>query len=269
MTRITPLYAALCALAIGTATTAPHAATAMDSDDLAQVTVLPGWRMKNGNHMAALQITLKEGWHTYWRAPGGSGIPPRFDWGGSDNLAGVGLHWPVPTVYGQNGMRYIGYEDALVLPVEIVPDAAGNIELSGEISYGVCMDICMPMTSAFATTLDATDTAPDPRITAALAERPHTVTGAKCAADAIKDGMRIAATLNLPKIGNQVVAVIEHPDHDVWVSEATITQDGSRVTATSDLVPPTAAPFAIDRSTLTITVIDEGTAYEARGCTGG
>ena len=30
---------------------------------------------------------MAPGWHTYWRYPGDSGVPPRFDFSGSDNLA--------------------------------------------------------------------------------------------------------------------------------------------------------------------------------------
>ena len=33
-----------------------------------------------------LQIKLAPGWKTYWRTPGDAGIPPHFDWVGSENL---------------------------------------------------------------------------------------------------------------------------------------------------------------------------------------
>ena len=42
-------------------------------EDLASVTVLPGWRDADGTHVTALRIDLAEGWKTYWRAPGDSG----------------------------------------------------------------------------------------------------------------------------------------------------------------------------------------------------
>ena len=63
-------------------------------DEVVSASVLTGWRMENGHHMAALRITLAPGWKTYWRAPGEAGIPPRFDWTGSDNLSAVTVHWP-------------------------------------------------------------------------------------------------------------------------------------------------------------------------------
>ena len=36
-----------------------------------------------GTYLGALRLTLKDGWKTYWRAPGDAGIPPQFDWNGS------------------------------------------------------------------------------------------------------------------------------------------------------------------------------------------
>ncbi|MCB1329838.1 MAG: hypothetical protein KDK28_10515, partial [Maritimibacter sp.] len=64
---------------VGLAMSAPGltgAGTALAGPDLhAEVDVLPGWRQADGTHMAALRITLDEGWKTYWRAPGEAGIP--------------------------------------------------------------------------------------------------------------------------------------------------------------------------------------------------
>ena len=40
--------------------------------------------------LAGIEIALDSGFKTYWRHPGDSGLPPRFDWTGSKNVAGVG-----------------------------------------------------------------------------------------------------------------------------------------------------------------------------------
>ncbi|MFY8145805.1 MAG: protein-disulfide reductase DsbD domain-containing protein, partial [Rhodobacter sp.] len=71
-----------------------HPARAMTQDDLLSAEVLPGWRTEQGTHMAALRLTLAPGWKTYWRSPGDAGIPPLFNWSGSQNLSGVRVHWP-------------------------------------------------------------------------------------------------------------------------------------------------------------------------------
>ncbi|MEG4641374.1 protein-disulfide reductase DsbD domain-containing protein, partial [Paracoccus sp. APAP_BH8] len=42
-----------------------------------------------GHRMTALHLRLEPGWKTYWRSPGDAGVPPRFDWAASRNLAEV------------------------------------------------------------------------------------------------------------------------------------------------------------------------------------
>jgi len=75
---------------------------------------------------------LAPGWKTYWRAPGDGGIPPRFDWQGSENLGGAEFHWPVPQVFHENGLRSMGYYDSVVIPVEVsVPNAGAPARMRG------------------------------------------------------------------------------------------------------------------------------------------
>src|SRR3954468_15011041 len=42
---------------------------------------------------AGVQVRLKVGWHTYWRYPGDSGVPPQFDFSGSQNVKDVHVLW--------------------------------------------------------------------------------------------------------------------------------------------------------------------------------
>src|SRR5256885_4434391 len=42
--------------------------------------------------LGGIAIQLEPGWKTYWRTPGDSGVPPRFDFSKSDNVeAGSGF----------------------------------------------------------------------------------------------------------------------------------------------------------------------------------
>ena len=250
------------------------AAMADSPADMAQIEVLPGWQMENGHQMAAIRITLAPGWHTYWRAPGEAGIPPQFDWSGSKNISAVNVHWPVPKLFSENGMWYLGYERQVVLPIEIAPNAEGDIALDGVMDLGVCSDICMPLQAAIGATFAQKTRAgaigaDSGQIRKALANQPQKVSGARCSAAPISDGMRLTATLNVPHLGAREVAIVEHPDRYMWVSEAMVTRTGGSVSVQSDLVPSEAQPFMVDRSALIITVIGNGQAYEAQGCTGG
>lgn len=238
----------------------------------ARVELLPGWRAADGSHMAALRITLQPGWHTYWRAPGEAGIPPSFDWSGSDNLAEVRVHWPVPQVFTANGMTTLGYERELVLPVEIrAQDPAAAVTLDAEMELGVCQDICMPMHAEVSGLLSDSAT-PDRQIEFALAGRPDTaaeagLVSAHCAAEPIRDGLRVTAWLDLPALSEGETVVIEPADRTIWVSDAMAHREGAVLVAESDLVPPEAAPFALDPSTLRLTVLGGGRAVDIAGCT--
>jgi DsbC/DsbD-like thiol-disulfide interchange protein len=45
-------------------------------------------------HLAGVEITLGEGWKTYWRMPGDAGVPPSSV--GRLNPRGVELRYPPP-----------------------------------------------------------------------------------------------------------------------------------------------------------------------------
>jgi DsbC/DsbD-like thiol-disulfide interchange protein len=106
----------------------------------------PGWRTPQGTQMAALHLILAPGWKTYWRAPGDAGIPPEFDWRGSQNIAGVSYFWPRPQVFDLNGMRTIAYKNELVLPIEFqLASPGGTTHVVGKIDIGVCDEICVPI----------------------------------------------------------------------------------------------------------------------------
>lgn len=239
-------------------------------ETVAEVNLLPGWSMSNGHYMAALQVKLAPGWHTYWRAPGAAGIPPQFDWAGSKNISSARFHWPIPDIYEQNGMRFLGYENELILPIEFTSSETSTLVVNGEVMMGVCEDICMPYTATFQGTFDLDAAAANTsKIKTSLKNQPKHVSNVRCAANSIDDGMKITTTLQAPKLGDIEMAVVEHPDPNVWVSESMHTRQGRSVTIESEMVPPEAAPFFVDRSQLRITLIGtSGQAYEAQGCTG-
>lgn len=243
--------------------------------DVVQIDVLPGWRAEDGKHMAALRIRLADGWKTYWRAPGDAGIPPSLNWKGSGNLAGVAFHWPVPDVFDAGGMRTIGYAHELILPMTLVSKDPGQpISLKGKVHLGVCQDVCMPMDAAVSVTLPADGRQAVGSIKRALRRRPDTareagVTGATCAVEPIKDGLRVTFNLTLPKLGPNEAVVVETGDPSIWVSEVMTKRSGKVLTTVADMVPGNRKPFLLNRADMRMTVLSAGRGVDIRGCTGG
>lgn len=255
---------------------APLRAEIIDPGEIIQAEILPGWRTANGTLMAALHLRLAPGWKTYWRAPGEAGIPPLFNIDASTNIAGMQAHWPRPQVFDLGGMQSFGFHGELVLPLEITPKGAGPLALVAEIQLGVCKDICVPVTVNLAATLaaDPAGSARNPAILAALASQPRPgrqagLTGAHCAVAPIADGMHLTVLLDLPALGGLEVGVIETADPGIWVSPATTRRQGGQLSIAADLVAPDNAPFALDRSTLRITVLGTNSAVDIKGCEAG
>ncbi len=265
MTYKPPLFAlALMALMAGPAHANPDEA-------VLNASLLPGWATDQGTHMAALNLTLAPGWKTYWRSPGEAGIPPSFDWSGSQNLQSVALHWPTPQVFHTAGLLSIGYHDGMLLPIEVTAiDPSQPITLRARVDIGVCKDICVPAMLDVSVTLTQPGIG-DPAIKAALRDQPI---GARagglnkisCTVDATDDGLRLIATLALPATGPDETVVVESGMPGVWTSDTAVMRAGDVLTAAADLVGPSGSPFALDRSAIVLTVLGGGQAIEITGC---
>src|SRR4029079_6779511 len=69
---------------------------------------------------AAVEIKLKPGWKTYWRYPGDSGVPPVFDFSGSENAGRVTVLYPAPARFPDgSGGQSIGYKGDVILPLHV------------------------------------------------------------------------------------------------------------------------------------------------------
>ena len=246
-------------------------ALATTQDDVLTTALLTGWQMDSGAQMAALQLTLAPGWKTYWRSPGDAGIPPSFDWSGSKNVKSVLIHWPAPSVFHTNGLQSIGYHDQLVLPIEVTPlDPGQPMRLSAKVDLGVCDQICLPASLSVSADLVQPGAA-DPLIKAALERRPATaaearVTEVSCTVEPIKDGLRLKATVVMPRRGGDEVVVFETADPTVWVAESDTSRSGGQLISVTDMVAHSGAPFALDRSAVTVTILADGDAVELHGC---
>ncbi|MFY0661841.1 MAG: hypothetical protein JXR15_15215 [Shimia sp.] len=252
---------------------APIEATAQSFDQVVQAEVLPGWRDSDGTHMAAVKITLNPGWKTYWRAPGDAGIPPQITWNGSRNIGSVSLAWPTPEVFDQNGMRSIGYTDALVLPIKISPKDAGKpVRVKATLDIGVCREICVPQRLKVKAELPPSG-ARDAEITAALVDQPLTAREAgvgkvTCKLTPTSNGVALKATIHMPSAGGAEVAVVETADRKVWVAEGTTKRQGGALVTETEMMHVDASSFMVNRADLRFTVLGANHAVDIIGCSG-
>lgn len=251
----------------------PVAAAAQSFDQVVQADILPGWRNSDGSHTAAIRIRLNPGWKTYWRAPGDAGIPPRITWQGSRNLGGLDVSWPTPTVFSQNGMRSIGYDQDLILPVRIMPKSQSKtVRLRAVLDIGVCRDICVPQQLTVKAELPPKGKR-DARIAAAIADRPLSRSEAgvgtvTCRLSPTADGMQLTARIAMPSAGGQEVAVIETDNPEIWVAEGQTNRQGGTLLTQTELMHVDGKPFILDRSGLRFTVLGTKHAVDITGCTG-
>jgi len=115
-------------------------------DDHSAVRLLAGSR-SGAVILGGIAFRLQPGWKTYWRTPGDSGVPPRFDFSKSENVEAVTVLWPAPVSFpdGAGGIS-LGYKEQVVLPLRIVPKVTDKpVTLRMTISYAVCDKLCVPV----------------------------------------------------------------------------------------------------------------------------
>lgn len=241
------------------------------AEEMVDVSLISGWRLADGNHVAGVDIKLAPGWKTYWRSPGDAGIPPQIDFSGSKNLKSASIEFPVPVPFDINGMRSIGYKQDVILPLVLTPlDPQKPIELEAEVVLGVCNQICVPVDVRFSSLLVPSQSK-DARLSAALADHPRNlseggVKKAKCEISGTKSGVSLSAVVNLPSSAGEEIGIVEISDRDIWVGETDVTRRGQELTMRADLEHVSGKPFALDRSQLRFTVLAKGEAVEFLGC---
>jgi DsbC/DsbD-like thiol-disulfide interchange protein len=97
--------------------------------------------------LGGIAFQLEPGWKTYWRNPGDSGVPPRFDFSKSENIEAVTVLWPAPTKFDDGaGGHSMGYHNQVVLPLRIVAKSVDKpVTLRADINYAVCEKLCIPV----------------------------------------------------------------------------------------------------------------------------
>jgi DsbC/DsbD-like thiol-disulfide interchange protein len=120
--------------------------------------------------MGGIAFQLEPGWKTYWRTPGDSGVPPRFDFSKSENIEAVTVLWPAPTKFDDGAGGYsLGYHNQVVLPLRIVAKNADKpVTLRADINYAVCEKLCIPVEASAELAIASVASTEDSALFAAL-----------------------------------------------------------------------------------------------------
>lgn len=95
--------------------------------------------------IAGVQLRMDDGWKTYWRNPGDSGVPPQFNWFGSKNLKEAKVLYPAPHRFTDANITAIGYSGEVIFPVKLTPERPGEpVELKLALDFGLCKSLCIP-----------------------------------------------------------------------------------------------------------------------------
>ncbi|HVV80651.1 MAG TPA: protein-disulfide reductase DsbD domain-containing protein [Pseudolabrys sp.] len=140
-------HSLLCALLVAAATPAFAADSSQWAIDIRAATRLISATPAKGAStlQAGVEFRMDPGWHTYWRYPGDSGVPPRFDFDASENLGSAKVLYPAPHAFTDESGTSIGYLEHVIFPVEVTPrDPNKPVHLKLTVNYAVCQKLCVP-----------------------------------------------------------------------------------------------------------------------------
>jgi thiol:disulfide interchange protein DsbD len=107
----------------------------------------------------ALRETIRPHWHTYWKNPGDAGQPTEIQWTLPQGVTAGPIVWPAPTLYDLSGVINYGYQDDVLLLVQITPPAGytgGSLKIAANANWLVCDDVCIPEEASLSIELPVT-----------------------------------------------------------------------------------------------------------------
>jgi DsbC/DsbD-like thiol-disulfide interchange protein len=218
--------------------------------------------------LGGIAIQLQPGWHTYWRNPGDSGVPPRIDFSKSENIEAVTILWPAPTKFDDGaGGTSLGYLKQVVLPLRIVAKAADRpVTLRADINYAVCEKICIPVEASAELSFTSVASTEDSALFAALDTVPKPATigdpNPLTIRDVKRDGKTVLVDVAAPN-AKDVNLFVEGPTPDWALPVPKLLEHSApgvkRFAFDLDGVPPGANP---EGAALKLTLVGGERAYE-------
>ncbi len=123
-----------------------------------------------------LSLTIRPGWHTYWRNPGDSGEAPRIDWTLPPGVSAGALQFPAPALIRVGPLANFGYSGRALHPVRLSIPAdwplGEPIPVRAQAHWLVCEEHCVPESAVLELTLNTAAAAgpSDPQAQEAFAQ---------------------------------------------------------------------------------------------------
>jgi thiol:disulfide interchange protein/DsbC/DsbD-like thiol-disulfide interchange protein len=96
----------------------------------------------------ALELDIRDGWHTYWRNPGDSGEPTKLAWQLPPGFTAGDIVWTTPHRFEIAPLVNYGYAKHAVHLVQLTAPkelkTGAPLSLAAKASWLVCSDVCIP-----------------------------------------------------------------------------------------------------------------------------
>src|SRR5580704_2657539 len=107
----------------------------------------------------ALELEIRDGWHTYWRNPGDSGEPTKLIWQLPAGFSAGDIVWTTPHRFEIAPLVNYGYAKHAVHLVQLTAPknlkAGTPAALAAKASWLVCSDVCIPEDAQLSLSLPA------------------------------------------------------------------------------------------------------------------
>lgn len=90
----------------------------------------------------AIELEHAQGWHAYYRNPGGPGLPLEFDWQLPPGYELTQLHWPTPELYQSEDTTFYIYQGRYILLADILVPSTAKVGDQAVISVTPTWQLC-------------------------------------------------------------------------------------------------------------------------------
>jgi thiol:disulfide interchange protein DsbD len=106
----------------------------------------------------ALHLKMRDGWHTYWRNPGDSGLATTIKWTLPTAFQASAIHWPYPEPISFGPLMNYGYHGDVYLLVQLTPPNRRlknqeTLTFQADANWLVCEENCIPENATLNLTL--------------------------------------------------------------------------------------------------------------------